>query len=386
MSAVILKKGRDKSVRQGHPWIFSGAVDKMPPCERGELLEIHSSSGEWLAWGYFNPQSNIIGRVLSHSQKNPLESLKEKMVAAINFRKQFLCLPHTNCYRLINAEGDGLPGLIVDAYDKHLVVQISTAGMERLKEHLIEYLCSIFEPVSIWEKSLLPARKAEGLAQVAGQLYGTTPLEVRVIENGVTFLVDLQHGQKTGLFLDQRQMRQWVKHHAAGKRVLNCFAYTGGFSLFAAEAHASRVDSVDISKDAMERAEKNAAANGFSNMHFYAADVFDFLRQQTLDYDLVILDPPAFAKSKKDIVSACRGYKEINRTAMQGMPPASLLLTCSCSHHIDSTLFQQVIFQAACEAGRDVRIIGRHQMAEDHPVHLNHPEGDYLKSLCLFIE
>jgi 23S rRNA (cytosine1962-C5)-methyltransferase len=261
--------------------------------------------------------------------------------------------------------------------------------MQVLRPLVVQWLVEKLQPEGIYEKSLLPSRKEEGLVDEEGVLYGKEPSKsIQILENDLHFSVSILQGQKTGFFLDHREMRQMVRHLASGKRVLNCFSYTGGFSVYAAAGKAKSVDSVDISASAMEMAAQNMTLNGFKDdrYRFFTADVFQFLREKPLDYDLVILDPPAFAKRQKDIVPACRGYKDINRIAMQKMPQGSLLLTSSCSYHIDEALFQTVVFQAAVEARRTVRIIGRHHIAADHPINICHPESDYLKTLLLYIE
>jgi 23S rRNA (cytosine1962-C5)-methyltransferase len=236
---------------------------------------------------------------------------------------------------------------------------------------------------------VIPSRREEGLLDEEGVLYGTLPTDELVVrENGLLFAVSVVEGQKTGFFLDHREMRHGIRLISSGKRVLNCFGYTGGFSVYAAAGGAKQVDTVDISGGAIAGARRNMELNGFSSAahQFVEGDVFAFLRESPLDYDIVILDPPAFAKKKKDIVQACRGYKDINRIALQKMPKGSILLTSSCSYYVDPVLFQTVVFQAAVEAGRQVKIIGRHQLAFDHPINLCHPEGEYLKSLLLYVE
>ena len=234
----------------------------------------------------------------------------------------------------------------------------------------------------------MPSRGEEGLQNQEGLLFGEEVDEVEIMENKIKFIVSIKNGQKTGFFLDQREMRNWVQELSEGKKVLNCFGYTGGFSLYAMKGGATQVDTVDISTDAIGLAQKNTSLNKIDadKHNFIAEDVFQFLREKPLEYDLIILDPPAFTKRKTDIIQACRGYKDINRLAIKKIPSGSLLLTSSCSYHIDEKLFQTVVFQAAAEAGRSVRIIGRHRLALDHPINIFHPEGEYLKSLLLFIE
>lgn len=385
---VVLKAGREKSVLRKHPWIFSGAIQEMPSCEDGSILPIYSSSGDFLARGYFHKTNSLSGRILSFDQRPVEEVIVERLVHAWEMRKRLFDRSVTNCFRLINAEGDGIPGLIVDYYDGVLVMQVNTCGIERLKTFLIGSLASLVKPKSIYEKSLSFSRTQEGLSEKEGTVWGDPITEVQVIENGIQFYVSLTDGQKTGLFLDQREMRCLIADHACDKRVLNCFSYTGGFSLFALKGGARQVDSVDISSKASLLARKNTEINGFDlEKHaIFEEDVFAFLRRSSLQYDLVILDPPAFAKKRNDVENACKAYKEINQGAMAKMPAGSLLLTCSCSYHIDGELFQNLLFQAASEAGRNVRIIGRHIQAQDHPISLYHPEGEYLKSILLYLE
>jgi len=386
---VILKAGKEKPIRNRHHWIFSGAVMEMPEFTDGDCLPVHSSHGDFLGWGYFNSKAKIIGRMVSFDATPPKEAIYRHLQMAYDLRRTLFDGSNTNAYRLVNGEGDLLPGLIVDRYADVCVVQVSTLGMQNLRQIIVDWLVKTLSPRSIYEKSLLPSRKEEGLPEHQGALYGDVPAHaVEISENGLRFSVSILHGQKTGFFLDHREMRQYVRSLSAGKRVLNCFAYTGGFSIYAAAGGATAVDSVDISAAAMETAEKNMALNGFASAshHFFADDVFQFLREHPMDYDLVILDPPAFAKRQKDVVAACRGYKDINRIAMEKMPKGSLLLTSSCSYHVDEALFQTVVFQASVEAGRTVKILSRHRMAPDHPINICHPESDYLKSLLLYVE
>ena len=388
-SQVRLKPGKDKPIRNHHHWIFSGAVAELPAFADGECLEVCSANGEKLGWAYFNRKTTITGRMVSFDNTLPKEAICCHLSKAIDLRRSLFEGQQTNAYRLVNGEGDLLPGLVVDRYNDVLVMQISTLGMQQQRAMIVDWLVKNLAPKSIYEKSLLPSRKEEGLQDEQGSLFGDIPTgSVEVTENGLRFLVSILHGQKTGFFLDHREMRDQIRSLSNGKRVLNCFAYTGGFSIYAAAGGAAVVDSVDISAAAMQMAERNMQINGFSSSsnRFFAEDVFVFLREKSLDYDIVILDPPAFAKRQKDVMSACRGYKDINRLAMEKMPAGSILLTSSCSYHVNEELFQKVIFQAAVEAKRTVKIIGRHRMAADHPINICHPESDYLKSLLLFIQ
>lgn len=385
---VILKVGKDKAIRNHHHWIFSGAIQSMPSFKAGDFLPVYADNGDFLGTGYFNRLSGIIGRMICFDATPPLEALRHRLEAALSFRQAWFIPEQTSGYRLINAEGDGIPGLIIDVYNDSIVMQISTKGMDRLKPWLMDWLNLRLHPQRIYERSLSSSRKEEGLRDFEGFLSGTEPKELIFQENGLNFQIDLLKSQKTGFFLDHREMREWIRHLAKNKRVLNAFSYTGGFSIYALAGGAKDVVSVDISQDAINGAKENTILNHLDlNKHrLVCQDVFTFLREEELPYDLVILDPPAFVKKQKDVIQGCRAYKDINRLAMQKMPAHSLLLTSSCSHHVDEELFQKVIFQAAVEANRQVRIIGRHRLAVDHPLNIYHPESQYLKSFLLFIE
>jgi len=388
VTGVILKPGREKALHQRHHWIFSGAVRSLPLFEDGDFLPVYAADGNFLGSGYFNRRSGIIGRMVAFDQTPPLHSLEQRLEAALRLRQELFDFNQTNAYRLVNGEGDGVPGLILDVYGQVIVLQSSTLGIERLKPWIVDWLNNRLKPQTLYEKSLVPSRREEGLPPIQGYLSGEKIKEVLFKENGLLFTVALKTSQKTGFFLDHRDMRQWMGSLARGKRVLNAFSYTGGFSVYVLAGGAKIVDSVDCSQEAIEAAKRHIALNGGDpqNHGFFCEDVFDFLRKRALPYDLVILDPPAFAKRQKDVIAACRGYKEINRLVMQNMPSGSLLLTCSCSYFVNEELFQKVLFQAALEACRQVCIIGRHRLASDHPINLFHPESNYLKSFLLFLE
>ncbi len=382
---VRLKVGKEKSLERRHPWIFSGAIEEMPSdCESGELIPVHSHSGKFLALAYFQPGNSLCARVLSFEDKPLQQILHDKILLALERRTPFFT-QDTTAYRLINAEGDGLPGLVVDRYDEVLVLQITTAGMERCKPLLIQLLTTLFKPKAIYEKSHGPARSQERLDDQEGFLFGNCPDEIIISENGLKFAISLKEGQKTGFFLDQREMRKLVGQLSHGKRVLNGFAYTGGFSISALAGGAVAVDSVEISKKVEPLLVKNLHLNGLdaSRHRFFAEDVFDFLSRSPLDYDLIILDPPAFAKKRSDVDAACKGYKQLMLEVIHKAPPGCSLLFSSCSHYVDEELLQMLAFQAALEGNREAVIIGRHRLAFDHPISLFHPEGGYLKSLLL---
>jgi 23S rRNA (cytosine1962-C5)-methyltransferase len=384
---VVLKPGRDKALRNRHPWIFSGAIESAPPFENGDVLPVYSSPGEFLALAYFHKENSISGRVLTFLDEPVENALEQRISEAIALRSKMFDRELTNCYRLINAEGDGIPGLIVDVYDDLAVLQINTWGIERLKGLILQKLSSKLKLRGIYEKSQSSARRQEGLPDAVGALFGQCPKEMLVKENGILFLVGVEDGQKTGFFLDQREMRRLVGRLCKNKRVLNCFSYTGGFSLFALKGGAESVTSIDSSEEACRYAMENTLLNHFplAQHEVIRADVFDYLKHNKDSFDIVILDPPAFAKKRQDVNDACRGYKEINRRSFEMMPPNSYVLTSSCSHYIDEDLFQQLIFQAAIEAKREAAICSRHVQATDHPISLFHPEGGYLKSLLLHI-
>jgi 23S rRNA (cytosine1962-C5)-methyltransferase len=387
---IVLKPGKDKAVRNRHHWIFSGAVASLPAeLADGGISPVLSDGGELLGYAYVNRNCSILGRMVSFGPGDPFAALEKNILKAIALRRDlFGDGEATNAYRLINAEGDGIPGLVVDRYESVLVLQVATLGMEKLKDFVLETLVRELVPETVYEKSNIPSRREEGLGDREGFLHGEERDMVLVREDGLEFLVDVVRSQKTGLYLDQREMRKLVGTLARGRSVLNCFAYSGGFSVHALRGGAVRVDSVDSSASALEAAKRNFFQNSLpvEGNGFIEADVFEFLRGPAGGYDLVILDPPAFAKRKSDVRQACRGYKDINRLAIQKAPPGTLLLTFSCSHFVDEGLFRQVVFQAAAEASRGVRILGRHIQAPDHPVNIFHPETEYLKGLLLYID
>ncbi|MBM3294452.1 MAG: class I SAM-dependent rRNA methyltransferase [Candidatus Aminicenantes bacterium] len=386
--AVVLKPGRDKSVRRRHPWIFSGAVAALPNFEDGDVLPVRAADGALLGHAYFNKASSIVGRMLNFDGLPPLEALGASLERAIALRRR-LFDPGENAWRVVNGEGDGVPGLVVDRYADVLVLQVSTLGAERLKAFFVEILEKGLEPRTILERSNLPSRKEEGLASTEGCLRGDDVEAVDIIESGLRFRVGFVRSQKTGFYLDQRENRSLVRSRAAGRRVLNVFSYTGGFTVAALAGGAAAVDSVDISEKALDLARTNCRLNGSDGpgLGFFAADAFEFLRGRDLAaYDFFVLDPPAFAKRKSEVVGACRGYKDLHRLVFRGAPPGALVLTFSCSYFVEEGLFRQVIYQGAAEAGRRVRILHRHRQSPDHPVNVFHPEGDYLKGFLLYVD
>jgi 23S rRNA (cytosine1962-C5)-methyltransferase len=386
---VILKPEREKPLKNFHPWVFLGAVESLPSFENGAILQVESARGEFLGYGYFNQGQSIVGRMFSFKQEDPMESFQNSVKAAVALRKNVIS-EDTTAFRVINGEGDNLPGLIVDQYGDVLVVQINTLGMEKLKPFWLPQLTQLTGIESVYEKSNSPTRRKEGLKDFSGWLSGKHEEVIEVVEHGLKFIVDFSTAQKTGLFLDHREMRQLVRGYANGKTVLNCFGYTGGFSVYALAGGAVKADTVDLDADATALAQRNVSLNGFSETDngFFSTDVFEFLSNRTRisEYDFIILDPPAFAKRSSDIANASRGYRELNRQVFESIPSGGLLLTSSCSAHIDLAMFQNIIFQAAKHARRKVKVLSFHVLAPDHPMDLYYPEGNYLKSLLLLVE
>lgn len=391
-NSIVLKTERDKHVRNKHPWVFMGAILSYPSFENGEILPVVTASGSFIGYGYFNKGQSISGRMFSFETQvaDPKELFVENIKSAIALRNTALesQKDETTAYRLINGEGDDLPGLIVDRYGDVLVIQINVLGVEKLKPLILETLQTETGLSLIYEKSSTQTRRKEGLQEFEGWLLGEKEQPFFVQEHGLKFSVAVTGMQKTGFFLDQREMRQLVRSYSKDKTVLNCFSYTGGFSVYALAGGAKKVDSVDLSAPAVEGAKVNVELNGFSGTEngFFAQDVLSYFRdQKDTEYDFIILDPPAFAKKSSDIINASRGYRDINRAALEKLPKGGLLLTSSCSSHIDSNMFQTIVFQAAKDAKRKVKILSYHVLAADHPVNLFYPEGDYLKSLLLYV-
>lgn len=385
---ISLKRGKDKPIRQRHQWIYSGAIQQISGSDK--IAEVFDQSGEKLGLAFLNRTGqSIAAHMIAYGEETLEAALRRKLEEAAALRKTWFDPKSTNAWRLINAEGDGLPGLIVDAYDRTLVIQISHPGMDFLKETIVQNLIEILQPVSIYEKSTSFLRKKTGLEETRSLLYGQEQSQAEILENGLRFSVDFLEGQKTGLFLDQREMRALVRELAPGKRILNAFAYTGGFSIAALANGAAHVDSVEISARCKPFVEKNLALNQIdpAKHNFLQQDVFEFLKSDAVwDYDLVILDPPAFVKKREDVSKAFRAYKDMNARAMQKMKSDALLLTCSCSYHVDAPLFQNILFRSSLESGRNVQILGHHRQAIDHPISIFHPESSYLKSLLLAVK
>jgi 23S rRNA (cytosine1962-C5)-methyltransferase len=384
---VILKRGKEKPINNHHHWIFSGAV-AATDAEDGSIVTVTSADGTILGQGYYNSRSRIPVRMLTFgSALFTNDTLRTLITESLLRRKINPLIQNTNAVRLIFSEGDFLPGLIVDSYAGNLVFQCLTLGIDRMKPEITQILLDLTKTQSIYERSDYPGRSLEGIASSSGQLTGSTPEEILVSENGIKYPVNVKTGQKTGFFIDQRENRELIGLFARGKKVLNIFSYTGGFTFAAVKGGAKETLSVDISRDALEQAEKTYSLNGFTTPSEYLeADAFEYLRNEPIDSDLIIIDPPAFAKSSGDVEKACRGYKDINLHLIKKCSPGTILLTCSCSRFIDMDLFQKVIFAAASDAKKDLQIIRKTGHPADHPVNLNHPETEYLKGILLYIK
>lgn len=395
-NAVILKPGREKPVLQGHPWVFSGAIRQFPDaCQDGDIVDLLSHDGAWLARGYLNRLSQIGVRLLTWDRHEPIDDAfwQRRLARAIAARDLVIDSRQTNAYRMINGESDYLPGLVVDRFADYLVLQSGTLGIDRHKERLAHQLLSITGCRGVVERSDLALRRHEGLGEATGILAGEAPppaLQIR--ESGLNFYVDLLGGQKTGFYLDQRTNRSRVATYCPGRRVLNAFAYTGAFAVYALAAGAAGVVNLDSSVDALALGEENMRANGFDpdDQESIAGDVFEVLRDwweiEGERFDLIILDPPKFAQSKRQVEAALRGYKDINLLALRLLRPGGILATFSCSGLVEADLFQKVVFGAAVDAGRRVQILEWLRQAPDHPVAITFPEGSYLKGLICRVE
>ncbi len=386
---VYLKKGKEKAIIQQHHWIFSGAVGRIEPgISNGDIVEVCSESGKVLGYGYYNSLSQIVVRMLVFGEecfnKEYLFNLIKK---SIDKRKADPLLKNCDLYRLINSEGDFLPGIVADYYSGNVVLQFLTLGMDKMKTEIIDIIKSVINPMSMFERSDHAGRKAEGLEEFSVDLYGTVPEDIICEERGMKFIIDIRKGQKTGFFIDQRENREIVKRLSAGKKVLNLFCYTGGFSVAALSGSCENVISVDSSAPALSVLERNIEINGFMNRNnSIQADVFDYISKNVLDQDLIIVDPPSFAKSKGNLNKALRGYKDLNYRIFKKCKPGTMVLTFSCSRFIDIDLFQKVIFSSALDSGRKVSIVSKAGHASDHPVNIYVPETEYLKSLLLLVE
>lgn len=392
-ASIILQADREKSLKRRHPWVFSKAVKQVKgKANSGETVEVRSQDGAFIATGAYSPESQIRVRVWSFDEHETIDAafFQRRISAAWQVRQQLFDLNDTNGIRVVAAESDGLPGVTVDLYHDILVVQLLSAGADYQRANIVAALRHEFPHCSIYERSDVDVRKKEGLAPVTGWLHAPRDSgEVVILEHGMKILVDVMHGHKTGFYLDQRDSRAAAARYAKDKTVLNCFSYTGTFAVAALAGGASHVVNADMSELALQTAQRNAELNqlDLSKLDFTKADVFKLLRQykeQGREFDMVILDPPKFAESKAQLMGACRGYKDINRVAMQIVKKGGWLLTFSCSGLMEDSLFQKIVADAALDAGRDCLFIEKLSQAKDHPIASFYPEGHYLKGwVCL---
>ena len=380
-----MKRGREKPALRGHPWIFSGAVARAEgEVSPGEVGEVYSLGGQFLGLGHINIRSQITVRLLTQKKEELGDGFFRERISRAVLLREGWSRGRANAYRVINGEGDFLPGLIVDRYGEILVLQCLTAGMDRMKEALVRLLAEELYPGSIYERSDVATRAEEGLAESSGLLYGRdVPEWVEIEEKGCRFRVNVSKGQKTGFYLDQKENRFALRRLSADKKILDCFSYTGGFSIHAASSDAKEVTLVDSSQEALATAEEHFRINHLEEIgrRLIRGDVFEVMRGIDPGYDIVILDPPPFAKKKGHLQTASRGYKDLNLLAFRLLNREGILFTFSCSHHMDWDLFQKIVFSAALDSGRNVQLVARKGHPWDHPVNLSHPEGEYLRGL-----
>ncbi|MEN9369365.1 MAG: hypothetical protein RI952_230 [Bacteroidota bacterium] len=390
MIQVNLAKGKEKPVKHHHSWVFSGAIAKViGQANNGDIVRVNDNNGQFLAYGYYNQASKITVRLLSWSETEIIDNdwWFQKIKKSIERRKEGIDFNSTDSYRLIFSEADELPGLIVDKFQDYLVCQFLTLGIDQRKQIIIDALVKILQPKGIYERSDAAARTLEGIAVSNGLLYGTIPNEpILIKENNLHFLVDVNEGQKSGYFLDQRENRAYLANFAKGKTVLDCFSYSGGFSLYAKNAGAKNVTSVDSSALAMETLKANYESNqmAFAPEQLIVADVFQYLRNantENLHWDLIILDPPKLAPSRKSLPRAERAYKDLNMQALKLMKEGDLLATFSCSGSLTLDHFKQILAWAAVDAGKELQFIHEFGQPIDHPVRSAFPESFYLKGL-----
>ena len=382
MAAAILHYGKEARVFSGHPWVFRSDINRVEGKHQpGDVLKVVSSNGKVLGMAMYNPQSQIALRMMSLKEEAINSTfIYERVRRAVDYRKKFADL--SSC-RLIFAESDGLPAMIVDSFGGVLVLQCLSLGMEQFKADVVEALKELMHPEGIYERNDVPVRELEGMEQMKGLLYGSVPDRVEMKENGVRFLVDVKEGQKTGFFLDQKENRAAIAPFVKGAKVLDCFTHTGSFALHAGRYGAAEVIGVDISEHACKVASENAVLNGLKDtVRFVKDNAFDFLRQQSdqgEQYDVVILDPPAFTKTRTAIEGATRGYKEINLRAMKLLKDGGFLVTCSCSQHILPGPFMDIIREAGFDARVQLRQVEYRTQGRDHPILPAAPETQYLK-------
>ena len=381
MAIAYLKGGREARVLQGNPWVFRSDIDRVSgQAEPGDVVSVKSARGRMLGCAFYNPQSQISLRFVTFRDERVNDDFfRARVHRAVEYRRSFADMD--SC-RLVFAESDGLPALIVDSFGGVLSMQCLCLGMEKVRAVILDALIEEMKPRGIYQRDDVPVRELEGLEQKTGLLYGDVPERVEIRENGVRFLVDVKNGQKTGFFLDQKENRAAIAPFVKGKKVLDCFTHTGSFALHAGHYGAAEVTGVDISEYACACAAENAKLNGLENVQFAAANAFDLLKEKQAageQYDVVILDPPAFTKTRGAVDSALRGYKEINLRAMKLLRDGGILITCSCSQHILPPMFRKVVQEAACDTHSQLMQIEFRTQGRDHPILPALPETEYLK-------
>lgn len=391
MNKIILNKGKDKAAWQLHPWVFSGAISAaLGKPQNGDIVSVFNIEDEFIAYGIYNGNSRVAVRLLEWDPRNEINEQwwRNRVTKAVNNRKSLLN-EQNNTVRLIFAEADFLPGLIADKYADFISVQVHSAGIERVKDIIVDQLVQLLQPQGIYERSDLKSREYEGLPDTNGKLFGIMPPEfVDVIENGIHYQVNIAEGQKSGFYCDQRENRAITAKYAKGKSVLDCFCYSGGFTLNAFHEGASSVTSVDSSALAIDTLKNNVKNNGFDSSKHIAvqSDVNKYLRElgeKGEKFDLIVLDPPKYAPSRATLEKASRAYKDLNRRGLMLLNSGGLLATFSCSGAMDIETFKQVIAWAALDAGKEIQFIYQYCQPEDHPVRASFPEGEYLKGLLV---
>jgi 23S rRNA (cytosine1962-C5)-methyltransferase len=392
MTKLTVLKHRSGPILGRHPWVFSGALKQIPEgIKNGEVITLVDEQGVFLAQGYFNSYSQIAVRLWSW---NELEEVNEdffitRIKTAYEIRKKYVESKQTDSYRLVYGENDLLPGLVVDKYADYLCVQFHNPAIEAWKEQIITALVNVMKPVGIYERSDMKVRGIVGAESEVGVLYGTMPDKIEIKENGLLFVVDIKGGQKTGFFLDQRDKRLALQKYCKNKKVLNCFSYTGGFSVYALKAGASSVVSVDSSVSALELGRENVRLNTLEEQksEFINADVKEYLtREEAKNFEIIILDPPAFVKDRRKVKEGLQGYRKINEAALKLLPAGGILVTCSCSGHVSLEDFRFMLSEAAGRAKRTVQILETFTHSIDHPELVAFTEGEYLKCLIALVQ
>lgn len=386
---ITLKPHEEDRLLYGHPWVFNNEIDRIDgDIQSGSIAYVYSSKNKFIGKGFLNTSSKIFVRLLSRNEDDVIdESFFYRIIQRANQTR--IDLGYKNSYRVLFGEADGIPGLIVDKYGDYLVIQILSLGIDLRKAMFVNILNQLLKPKGIYERSDAPVRKKEGLNLFSGVIFGIVPDEIKILENEILMSIDLKHGQKTGSFLDQQDNHKAIQPYVKNKNVLDCFSHIGGFGLHAAYYGADNVTCVDISKKAVEQINLNAKLNGLNQVKALEADVFELLRTYQTDhqkFDVIVLDPPAFAKKNEDIKKAYQGYKDINLQALKLINPDGYLITCSCSHYMSPSLFLEMLMDASKDAQRITQMIEFRIQSKDHPALLGSDESLYLKCVILKVK